>query len=87
MFDDLTTFDVQLTISGGMTTAICYVGGNYRSSSAVALGQCSPLCILIDQRVAEAVGNVLVYPPNPYTSAVDSLEKIEHIPFTEVISL
>ena len=87
MIDDLTTTEVQAAIDGGRTTAIYYVGGTHQSGPAVALGKHNLLSVLIARRIAETLGNALVYPPNPYAPAGDPIEKTGHMRFAGTISV
>ena len=87
MIDDLTTTEVQAAIDGGRTTAIYYVGGTHQSGPAVALGKHNLLSVLIARRIAETLGNALVYPSNPYAPAGDPIEKTGHMRFAGTISV
>ncbi|SVB23111.1 uncharacterized protein METZ01_LOCUS175965 [marine metagenome] len=87
MIDDLTTTEVQAAIDAGKTTAIYYVGGTHQSGSAVALGKHNVLAEHLSRRVAQALGNALAYPPNPYAPAGDPIEKTGHMRFAGTISV
>ena len=87
MIDDLTTTEVQAAIESGKTTAIYYVGGTHQNGEAVALGKHNLLAAHLARRVAEALGNALALPPNPYAPAGDAIEKTGHMRFAGTISL
>ncbi len=87
MIDDLTTTEVQAAIESGKTTAIYYVGGTHQNGEAVALGKHNLLAAHLARRVAEALGNALALPPNPYAPAGDAIEKTGHMRFAGTMSL
>ncbi len=87
MIDDLTTTEVRAAIDAGKTTAIYYVGGTHQNGSAVALGKHNLISEHVSRRVAEALGNALAYPPNPYAPAGNPIEKTGHMRFAGTISV
>lgn len=87
MIEDLTTTEVQAAIAAGKTTAIYYVGGAHQNGAAVALGKHNFLAAHLGRRVAEELGNALVYPTNPYAPAGDAIKKTGHMRFAGTVSL
>jgi creatinine amidohydrolase len=74
MIEDLTSNEVADAIAGGKTTAIYYVGGAHASRAAVAIGKHNFLVTHMARRIAEELGNALVYPINPYAPAGDPVK-------------
>ena len=71
MIEDLTTTEVADAIAAAKTTAIYYVGGAHENGDAVAIGKHNILVNHLARRIAEELGNALVYPINPYAPAGD----------------
>ena len=87
MIEDLTTKEVADYIAGGKTTAIYYVGGAHENGEAVAIGKHNFLATLLARRVAEELGNALVYPINPYAPAGDPVKRTGEMRFPGTTSL
>jgi creatinine amidohydrolase/Fe(II)-dependent formamide hydrolase-like protein len=87
MIEDLTTDEIQAALNAGMTTAIYYTGGAHQNGPAVVLGKHNVIAPLLARRIAEELGNALVYPINPYAPAGDYVQKTGHMRFAGTVSL
>jgi creatinine amidohydrolase len=87
MIDDLTTAEVQAAIDAGKTTAIYYVGGAHQNGDAVAIGKHNFVADHVARRIAEELGDALVYPPSPYAPAGDPIKKTGHMRFAGTVSI
>jgi creatinine amidohydrolase/Fe(II)-dependent formamide hydrolase-like protein len=64
--EDLTTAEVQAAIAGGKTTAIYYAGSTEQNGAHLALGKHNFIAHHVAGRIAEELGNALVYPTMPF---------------------
>src|SRR3989304_8519473 len=87
MIEDLTTNEVQAALNAGMTTAIYYTGGTHQSGPAIALGKHNVVAPLRARRIAEELGNALVYPINPYAPGGDYVRRTGHMRFAGSVTL
>jgi len=87
MIEDLTTNEVQAALDAGMTTAIYYTGGTHQSGPAIALGKHNVIAPLLARRIAEELGNALVYPINPYAPGGDYVRRTGHMRFAGSVAL
>jgi creatinine amidohydrolase/Fe(II)-dependent formamide hydrolase-like protein len=87
MIEDLTTAEVQAALDAGMTTAIYYTGGTHQSGPAIALGKHNIVAPLLARRIAEELGNALVYPILPYAPGGDYTRRTGHMQFAGSVAL
>ena len=87
MIEDLTTNEVQAAIAAGKTTAIYFVGGAHQNGPDVAIGKHNFAASHVARRVAEELGNALVYPINPYAPAGDPILRTGHMRSAGTVSL
>jgi creatinine amidohydrolase/Fe(II)-dependent formamide hydrolase-like protein len=87
MIDELTTDEVKAALAAGTTTAIYYTGGTHQNGPAVALGKHNVIAPLLARRIAEELGNALVYPINPYAPAGDYTRKTGHMALPGSVSV
>src|SRR5262249_6275594 len=71
LIEDLTWTEVRDAIAAGRTTAIYYAGSIEQNGPGVALGKHLFLAHYVAQRIAEELGNALVYPTMPFAPTGD----------------
>lgn len=64
--EDLTWPEVRAAISGGKSTAIYYAGSTEQNGPHLALGKHNVIARHVAGRIAEELGNALVYPVLPF---------------------
>jgi len=87
LVEDLTWPEVRDAIARGKTTAIYYAGSTEQNGPHLALGKHNFLAHYIAQRIAEELGNALVYPVMPFAPTGDPLKKTEHMGFPGSVSV
>jgi len=81
LIEDLTWTEVRDAIDAGKTTAIYYAGSIEQNGPGMALGKHLFLAHYIAQRIAEQLGNALVYPTIPFAPTGDPVQKTGHMRF------
>src|SRR5437763_5577400 len=81
LIEDMTWTEVRNAIAGGKTTAIYYAGSIEQNGPGLALGKHLFLAHYIAQRIAERLGNALVYPTMPFAPTGDPVKKTGHLRF------
>lgn len=71
LIEDLTWTEVRDAIAAGKTTAIYYAGSVEENGPGVALGKHIFIAHYTAQRIAEQLGNALVYPTMPFAPTSD----------------
>jgi creatinine amidohydrolase len=71
LIEDLTWTEVRDAIAGGKTTAVFYAGSIEQNGPGFALGKHLFLAHFIAQRIAEELGNALVFPTMPFAPTGD----------------
>lgn len=87
LIEDLTWTEVRDAIAAGKTTAIFYAGSTEQNGPGLALGKHIFIAHYIAQRIAEELGNALVYPTMPYAPAGDPIKKTGHMRFPGTVSV
>jgi creatinine amidohydrolase len=87
LIEDLTWTEVRDAIAAGKTTAIYYAGSTEQNGPGLALGKHIFIAHYTAQRIAEELGNALVYPTIPYAPAGDRIRKTGHMRFPGTVSL
>ena len=87
LIEDLTWTEVRDAIAAGKTTALYYAGSIEQNGPGMALGKHLFLAHYISQRIAEQLGNALVYPTMPFAPAGDPAKKTGHMRFPGSVSL
>jgi creatinine amidohydrolase len=87
LIEDLTWTEVRDAIAGGKTTAIYYAASIEQNGPGLALGKHLFIAHYAAQRIAEELGNALVYPTMPYAIAGDPIKKTGHMRFPGTVSL
>ena len=71
LIEDLTWTEVRDAIAAGKTTAIYYAGSIEQNGPGVALGKHLFIAHALSQKIAEQLGNALVYPTMPFAPTGD----------------
>ncbi len=71
LVEDMTWTEVRDAIAAGKTTAIYYTGAIEQNGPGVALGKHLFIAHYLGQRIAEQLGNALVYPTMPFAPTGD----------------
>jgi creatinine amidohydrolase/Fe(II)-dependent formamide hydrolase-like protein len=85
--EDLTWPEIRDAIAGGKTSAIIYAGSTEQNGAHMALGKHNVIAHYAAGRIAESLGNALVYPTLPFALAGDSNPKSGHMRFPGTVSL
>ena len=87
LIEDLTWMEVRDAIAGGKTTAVYYAASIEQNGPGLALGKHLFIAHYAAQRIAEELGDALVYPTMPYAIAGDPIKKTGHMRFPGTVSL
>src|SRR5437764_6283324 len=85
--DDLTWPEVRDAIAAGKRTAIVYVGSSEQNGPHMVIGKHNFVARALAQRIAEGLGDALVYPILPYAVAGNALTRTGHMRFPGSVSL
>jgi len=85
--EDLTWTEVRDALAQGRTTAIYYAGSTEQNGPHMALGKHNVIARFVAGRVAEELGNALVYPVLPFAPTGDPVKKTGHARFPGTVSL
>jgi len=85
--EDLTWPEVREAIAGGKTTAIFCTGSTEQNGPHMALGKHNVVAHYVAGRIAEELGNALVYPILPFAPTGDPGKKNAHMRFPGSVSL
>src|SRR5262245_29252180 len=85
--EDLTWPEVRDSIASGKTTAIVYAGSTEQKGPHMAIGQHNFVAHHVGGRIAETLGNALVFPILPFARAGDPIAKTGHMRFPGSVSL
>jgi len=85
--DDLTWPEVQDAIAGGKRTAIIYVGSSEQNGPHMVIGKHNFIARALAQRIAEELGDALIYPTLPYAITGNALTRTGHMRFPGTVSL
>jgi len=87
LIEDLTSTEILDAIAAGKTTAIYYAASTEQNGPGLALGKHIFIAHYAAQRIAEELGNALVYPTMPYAPAGDPIKKTGHMRFPGTVSV
>jgi creatinine amidohydrolase/Fe(II)-dependent formamide hydrolase-like protein len=87
LIEDLTWTEVRDAIGAGKTTAIYYAGSTEQNGPHMALGKHNFIARYVSQRIAEKLGNALVYPVMPFGPTGDIATKTDHMHFPGSVSV
>jgi len=85
--EDLTWPEVQAAIANRKSTAIYYAGSTEQNGPHMALGKHNFIAHYVAGRIAEELGNALVYPILPYALTGDRTKKTGHMKFPGTVTL
>ena len=85
--EDLTWPEIRDAMAAGKKTAIVYAGGIEQNGPHMALLKHNLIARNLAGRIAEKLGNALVYPIIPFSPAGDPVAKTGHMRFPGTISL
>src|SRR5690349_6476987 len=85
--EDLTWPEVQASLANGKTTAIYYAGSTEQNGPHMALGKHNFIAHYVAGRIAEELGNALVYLILPYALTGDRTKKTGHMKFPGTVTL
>lgn len=87
MIEDLTWPEIRSAIAAGKTTAIYYAGSAEQNGPHMVIGKHIFVAQYAARRIAEDLGNALVYPVMPYALTGDPVKKTGHMRFPGSVSL
>jgi creatinine amidohydrolase/Fe(II)-dependent formamide hydrolase-like protein len=85
--DDLTWPEVQDAIAAGKRTAIIYAGSSEQNGPHMVIGKHNFIAHALAQRIAEELGDALIYPILPYAITGNAVTRTGHMRFPGSVSL
>src|SRR5271163_4694223 len=85
--DDLTWPEVRDAIAAGKRTAIVYTGSSEQNGPHMVIGKHNFVAHYVAQRIAEELGDALVYPTLPFAVTGDAAAKTGHMRFPGSVTL
>src|SRR5882724_5366979 len=85
--DDLTWPEVRDAIAAGKTTAIIFVGSSEQNGPHMAIGKHNFIARHCAQRIAEELGDALVYPVLPFAITGDAAARSGHMRFPGSVTI
>src|SRR5262245_62301055 len=85
--DDHTWPEVQDAIAAGKRTAIIYVGSSEQNGPHMVIGKHNFIARALAQRIAEELGDALVYPVLPFAITGNAVTRTGHMRFPGSVSL
>lgn len=85
--EDLTWPEVRDLIAAGKTTAIIYAGSTEQKGPHMAIGEHNFVARYVGGRIAESLGDALVFPIIPFALTGDPVAKSGHMRFPGSVSL
>src|SRR5215510_10813490 len=85
--DDLTWPEVQEAIAAGKRTAIIYAGSSEQNGPHMVIGKHNFIARALAQRIAEELGDALVYPVLPFAITGNAVTRTGHMRFPGSVSL
>ena len=85
--EDLTWPEIRDAIAAGKKTAIIYAGSTEQKGPHMATGQHNVVARFAAGRIAETLGDALVYPTLPFARTGDPVAKTGHMRFPGSVSL
>ena len=79
--EDLTWPEIRDAIAAGATTAIYYAGSTEQNGPHMSTGKHNFIARHVAGKIAERLGNALVYPIMPFAPTGDAVKKTEHMRF------
>src|SRR5258705_3444055 len=85
--DDLTWPEVQDAIAAGKRTAIVYAGSSEQNGPHMVIGKHNFIARALAQRIADELGDAVIYPTLPYAITGNALTRTGHMRFPGTVSL
>jgi len=85
--DDLTWPEVRDAIAAGKRTAIIYTGSSEQNGPHMVIGKHNFIARAMGQRIAEELGDALVYATMPYAITGDPIARTGHMRFPGSVTL
>jgi len=85
--EDLTWTEVRDAIAAGKTSALIYAGSTEQNGPHLALGKHTFIAHYVAGRIAEELGDALVYPTMPFAPTGDFVLKTGHLRFPGSVSV
>jgi creatinine amidohydrolase/Fe(II)-dependent formamide hydrolase-like protein len=85
--DDLTWPEVRDAIASGKRTAIIYAGSSEQNGPHMVIGKHNFIARALAQRIAEQLGDALVYPIMPYAVTGNPIMRTGHMRFPGSVTL
>src|SRR5688572_25697107 len=85
--EDLTWTEVRDAIARGKTTALVYAGSTEQKGPHMATGAHTIVAHHVGGRIAESLGNALVYPVLPYAVTGDAAARTGHMRYPGSVTL
>ena len=85
--DDLTWWEVRDAIAGGKRTAIIYTGSSEQNGPHMVIGKHNFIAHYAAQRIAEELGDALVYPTLPFAVTGNAIARTGHMRFPGSVTL
>jgi creatinine amidohydrolase len=85
--DDLTWPEVRDAMAAGKGTAIVFVGSSEQNGPHMAIGKHNFIARYCAQRIAEELGDALIYPVLPFAITGDAAAKTAHMRFPGSVTL
>ena len=85
--DDLTWWEVRDAIAGGKRTAIIYTGSSEQNGPHMVIGKHNFIAHYTAQRIAEELGDALVYPTLPFAVTGNAIARTGHMRFPGSVTL
>src|SRR5438552_18397466 len=85
--DDLTWPEVRDAVAAGKGTAIIFVGSSEQNGPHMAIGKQNFIARYWEQRIAEDLGDALVYPLLPFAITGDAAAKTAHMRFPGSVTI
>lgn len=85
--ENLTWPEVREAIAAGRTSAIIYTGSTEQNGPHLAIGKHNFVAHYVAGRIAQALGDALVYPTLPFAPTGDPVAKTGHMRFPGSVSL
>jgi len=87
LIEDMTWTEVRDAIAAGRTTALIYVGSTEQNGPHMVIGKHTFIAHYVAQRIAEELGDALVYPTLPFAPTGNPAAKTGHMRFPGSVSL
>jgi creatinine amidohydrolase len=85
--DDFTWQEVRDAIAGGKRTAIIYTGSSEQNGPHMVIGKHNFIAHYAAQRIAEELGDALVYPTLPFAVTGNAIARTGHMRFPGSVTL